>query len=141
MGEHLRHCARCQLEEHALFAVTPRPQLIIPWHVQQQLRDKVDAEILWAIAERTPQTAEPRRWTRWWRRDTQVSRRTAAGYAAALIAAVAWGGFNWWSLTALEAEVARQEIIAPHDASEKSKIPAAQYQPAAYTPHGDDGYR
>jgi len=142
VDDHLRECARCQADEDAIFAATPRPQLVVPWHIEQRLRDEVDAEILWALAQVRPAPQSLAiRWRRWWNRDTQLSRFTAAAYAILLVGAVTWGGLNWWSLSVLEAQIARPEIVDTRDRTPDANIPAEQYQPASYSPNSDDQYR
>jgi anti-sigma factor RsiW len=142
VDDHLRTCDRCQTDEDALFAVTPQAQLIVPWHLKQQLRDQVDIEILWALAQAKPeQTVRSERWARWWTRHTELSRMSVAVYAALLLGALAWGGLNWQHASLLEAEIARHEIVDSVSTSPPTKIPATQYKPASYTPKGDDTYR
>ena len=139
--EHLTRCARCQADEDALFAATPRPELIVSWHIQHQLEERVDAEVLWALAQERPTASQRSRWTRWMSRDTQFSRGAVFAYAAVLIGAVAWGTTNWWSLSVLEAEIALHEDGRPVDTMACDEIPAKQYRPAAYTPDEESGYR
>jgi anti-sigma factor RsiW len=140
--DHLSGCDRCQADEDALFAVTPQAQLMVPWHLEQQLRDRVDIEVLWALAQARPEPpVRSRRWARWWTAQTEMSRMSVAMYAALLLGAIAWGGLNWRQASLLEGEIARQEIADGLVTSPPSKIPAAQYKPASYTPEADDTYR
>jgi len=141
VDEHLTQCAQCHDDDDALFAVTPRPELIVPWQVQHTLSERVDADILWALAQEPVAPTRMRSWNRWWSRDTQFSRGAVLAYATILIGAVAWGATNWWTLSMLEAEIARYDYAQPLDANPGAEIPAVQYRPAAYTPDEEAGYR
>ncbi len=141
VSEHLNRCIRCQAEEDALFSVTPRPELVVPQHVQEHLQEAVDADILWALALQRPPPTVGTQWARWWSRDAQFSRTAVFAYAAILLCAVSWGMTNWWTVSKLEAEIARQETIETIATPPGTDIPAQQYRPAAYTPDEEGGYR
>ena len=133
--EHLGRCGRCAARERRLAAATPRARLRVPDAVLARLEDRVDAEVVLALAERAP--ARPglaRRALGWLGAETRVPTAGLLVYAAALGLALAWGASNWWALSRLDGRVAGAAGTDGAPAAASGEIPAEQFAPAAYDP-------
>jgi hypothetical protein len=132
VAEHLDGCDGCADLERRLDRATPRPTLLIPPRVHEELQHRVAEAVdrAWETTTWEPPTLT-QRWRRWLARDRDVTTSTMLAYAAMLLVVSTWGMGNW-----MEARQLRAQATDPGP-SLVSPIPAEQYRPASYAPTPD----
>lgn len=130
--EHLAGCASCTDLEEALLAATPAPSLVVPAEIQAALEAAVEQAVERALTTPAdPPPAPHRPWTRWLRRDRDLSNGSLLAYGFLLAACMGWGLSNWFAVADLEARIAAQEATPVHTLPGTELAPD-QYRPASF---------
>lgn len=133
--EHLAGCPTCQEYELALSLATPEPSLVVPHAIQIALEARIDAALDDAFAHPAPPAVASHSWSRWLRRERDLSNGHALAYGFLLAACLGWGLSNWFAVQALQTETLAPVHMAhtsstPRDAT--TTVPADQYRPASW---------
>lgn len=141
--EHIASCGACRELERRLREATPRPGLTAPAHVLARLEDRLDVDVILAMADRRGPTTRVgwlARTRTWLDRDAEVPRALVLAACTLLVASVGWGLSSWLSLHALQLEVAaqRDSPAVPAHTTATAEIPADQFVPASYTPEVEE---
>lgn len=140
VAEHLATCEACARLDEALRAATPEDVLVIPPDVLARMHAAVDEAI--ASADLSPPVARPSsltRWTRWLRRDRDMSNGAVLAYGMLLAACLGWGLSNWLAVQGLQHEPARTASMPTVQPTSDAPIPGDQYRPASFSPDDDAG--
>lgn len=131
--EHLDDCEECALLDLQLREITPEPHLDVPPEVMANLARVVDAAVQEALDEPVyaPPPTMATRWSRWLRRDRDVSNGQILAAAIVFAMLGGWGLSNW---LAAQDGVTMSSPIANVAPSSSSTIDGAQYEPASYRP-------
>jgi anti-sigma factor RsiW len=128
VAEHLGSCAACRNQERRLAAVTPEPFLHVPPRIEADFYDRLDRAVEAAWAHPAP--PQPPSMVARMRQTIPIPFTSAILYAVALLAALGWGGWNWWTARGLEQALAARPAIEPP----VTTIPAEQFRPASWSP-------
>ena len=134
VAEHLDGCDDCEQLELRLAAVTPQNALEIPPEVMARMAQAVDDAVFEALEQ--PLVAPPptvrTRWTRWLRRDRDLSNGAAIGYGLLLAACVGWGLSNWIAYQELQQEMMLATPVAVSAPTSPATIDSNDYEEASY---------
>lgn len=130
--EHLATCDACATLEAVLLEATPHPDLVVPPEIQAALEVAVDDAVQRALAEpAAPPQPVHYAWTRWLRRDRDLSNGSLVVYGFLLAACLGWGLSNWMAVHDLQARIAaapaRSEVQVPG-----TDLAPEQYRPASF---------
>jgi hypothetical protein len=110
--------------------------LIIPPEIQRAMEEAVDAAVARTLDEPAQTRSSSTSWTRWLRRDRDLSNGAMLTYGFLLAACLGWGLSNWFAVQALQNETAapvqivRDGTVAP---PVDSQLDPSQYRPASWT--------
>lgn len=145
VSEHLERCPECRAAEARLATVGLLEPVAVPAHIEARLRaaTNVDA-ILTAAADesrRTPFPADPW-WQRWLVDGIEVPGWSVLAAAAAVSLLAIWALHTRVELAGTQAELAARAIpLSAGPEAPPIDLPADQFQPAAYQPGEEHGYR
>lgn len=135
--EHLATCAQCTEMELALAGATPMDDLVVPPHIQALLESTVDDAMDQVFAHPEPRhaTTSGTSWTRWLRRDRDLSNGAMLSYGFLLAACLGWGLSNWFAVQALQEEQPMSTFAVDRADAPLSDghIAPDQYRPASWT--------
>lgn len=129
---HLARCVGCRALESSLRAVTPIAGPGLPEALRQTAWARIDRAI---AAERAREDTPPLGWRDRWNERVPLPRAAVMGYLVVLCLVGGWGLANWWSASALRAEVAAYDRpMVPAS----TPLPVVDFRPAAFSLPADE---